>query len=72
MSKYLVCLYNQKVREAIDKGHTPNGLSSAWADNVYLEVDGPNIEMVRQSIMKQYPTEQGFVIVDIVQFNLFD
>lgn len=60
-----VAVYNQTVRELMERGERHRNLSDAWADIHYIEIKASSENDARNRIASRYPASQGYVIVDV-------
>lgn len=60
-----IAIYNQKVREMMERGERHRDLSDAWADIHYIEVEATSERDARTRVAGRYPASQGYVIVDV-------
>jgi hypothetical protein len=61
-----VIVYNQRVREAVERGEHHKQYDDDWAENRYVEVEAETPQIARRKISTRYPKHHGFVIVDVV------
>ncbi|MEQ8248606.1 MAG: hypothetical protein RID42_13100 [Alphaproteobacteria bacterium] len=61
-----VIVYNQRVREAVERGEHHAQYDDQWSENRYVEVEAETPEIARRKISTRYPKHHGFVIVDVI------
>ncbi|MCP4713350.1 MAG: hypothetical protein GY869_32375 [Planctomycetes bacterium] len=67
MPKFEIALYNEEVRKLVKMGDSHELYEDSWADTHYIDVTAPAEDMARAKIQKQYPSNRGFIIVEITQ-----
>ncbi len=61
-----VIVFNQHVREAVERGEHHQQYDDDWAENRYVEIEAESPEIARRKISTRYPKHHGFIIVDVV------
>ena len=61
-SNFEVGVYNEKVREAVQRGERHKQLADSWADIHYIEITAPDESTARNKVSRRYPRPQGSVI----------
>jgi len=59
-------VFNQFVREAVERGEHHPQYDDDWAENRYVEIKSESPEIARRKISTRYPKHHGFIIVDVV------
>ncbi len=67
--RYEVALYNQKVRDSLDRGERLRQLSADWSEIRYVELSARNREDLHDKLEQRFPTRRGFVIEHIAEIE---
>ena len=70
MALYEVAIYNELVKQAMQKGE-PAAYSDDWADTRYIEVTARDEMSARRKVLTKYPKDKGFVIKGISAADKF-
>ena len=67
--RYEVAIYNQSVRDCMDRGETHRQLSDDWSEIRYIELAASSLEDLRDKIEQRFPSRRGFVIEYCVEVD---
>ena len=67
--KFEIGIYNEKVRKAVETMEPVKDLDPGWADLHWVRLWAQSSEAARKRILQRYPTEQGFVVTDIIELS---
>ena len=67
MAKFEVAVYNAEVRQKVGDGMRHSRFNDDWADMQYIEIVAINEEQARAKFEEMHPSDQGFVIDDVME-----
>lgn len=67
--RYEVALYNQKVRDSLERGERPRQLSEDWSEIRYIELTARNREELHDKVEQRFPARRGFVIEHVAEID---
>ena len=67
--RYEVAIYNQSVRDCMERGERHRQLSDDWSEIRYIELQANSLEDLHDKIEQRFPTRRGFVIENLVEID---
>ncbi|MCG8510293.1 MAG: hypothetical protein MI741_13775 [Rhodospirillales bacterium] len=68
---YEVAIYNEEVRTYLQQGKR-HQLDPRWAETHYMEIKANSEQEARKAMARRYPSDQGYVIVDVYPLKYED
>ncbi|MCK5424889.1 MAG: hypothetical protein KAI89_05920 [Emcibacter sp.] len=71
MKTFEITIYNEEVRESVRTERTHPNYDDGWADQRFLQIEGKDLDDVKETIKRRYPKRRGFVVVEIMELPNF-
>jgi hypothetical protein len=71
LKTFEVAIYNEEVRATLEKGKR-HQLDDRWAETHYVEIKANSEQEARSKMVRRYPPDDGYVIVDIYALKFED